>query len=481
MSRVWPKPARHAVLRANSCGIGFTKTASLGISLFLGLTRKPSVAAMRDSEIGSKAATRRRLLRAVALVLIAGLAWVVWRMSLAPSPQAQTAPRAGSPPAPQSRLQEDVQMARAYLRDALPRSGPYRYDSADDYLWVETRDCGPALDGLLEMAHAGHDPGRSAQAAVAYAALGSKTSRWETAQMLQTAQRWPQSKELAWMAASQCNAVSHCPQAGDTAQRLAALDPDNVLAWLPLLELAFHSAQQELFRLALDGAQDAQAHRAYAPAVVDSLQAALAPVQPPMAACALEFERRSLSHGVPYDADTWRATARLAMQMHLDPNNFYDWSVWCMPGEFPQADRGIRNACLAVLQRLEAGDATLNGKPRLQQILLKLTEGTAEHAAWQEKMRALAWLDAFDARHNTFAEQHDAGGNLVRASFRADPRAGNTRYALLERQARAQGAWPPPADFPMRVSRYAKPVPPGTARRMQERWRARRAQLAAAH
>ena len=37
---VWAQTLRDAVLRANSCVIGFTKTASLGISLFLGLRPK---------------------------------------------------------------------------------------------------------------------------------------------------------------------------------------------------------------------------------------------------------------------------------------------------------------------------------------------------------------------------------------------------------------------------------------------------------
>ena len=45
---------RDAVLRANSGVIGLTKTASLGISLFLDLRPQTSVAAMRDYETGSK-------------------------------------------------------------------------------------------------------------------------------------------------------------------------------------------------------------------------------------------------------------------------------------------------------------------------------------------------------------------------------------------------------------------------------------------
>ena len=52
--RFWPKPAWDAVLRANSCVIGFTKTPVLASASSLVFTRKPSVAAMRDSEIGSR-------------------------------------------------------------------------------------------------------------------------------------------------------------------------------------------------------------------------------------------------------------------------------------------------------------------------------------------------------------------------------------------------------------------------------------------
>lgn len=209
-------------------------------------------------------------------------------------------------------------MVRAYVRDALPRSGPYRYASEDDYSWVETKDCFPTLNGMLEMAQANNDPGRSPEDSMRYAALATQTSSWSAAQMQEIAQRWPQNKELAWMAAAQCNAILHCLQAAETAQRMATMNPDNVLAWLPLLQFAFFSAQSELFHVALEGADAAQNDRSYTQPVLDSMRTALTPLRPP-AACALEFERRSLGQGVHYDTDTWKAAIALTPRSIWSP------------------------------------------------------------------------------------------------------------------------------------------------------------------
>lgn len=115
------------------------------------------------------------------------------------------------------------------------------------------------------------------------------------------------------------------------------------------------------------------------------------------------------------------------------------------------------------------------GKPLLTRAMLRMTQGTPEHALWLQKARNLSWLNAFDFKQNTFGHEYDARGNLIRARFRTDPKAGNARYDLLERQARAQGVWPPPADFRVEAM-YTKPERPGMVRRIQERWRMRHGQ-----
>lgn len=79
------------------------------------------------------------------LVIVLVAAGVGFRLSRQPSSAARDAAVAESEPmpmpAPQTALEEHMQQARSYARQLLPRTGPTRYPSADDYLWIKVKDC----------------------------------------------------------------------------------------------------------------------------------------------------------------------------------------------------------------------------------------------------------------------------------------------------------------------------------------------------
>ena len=244
------------------------------------------------------------------------------------------------------------------------------------------------------------------------------------------ARQWPDDPRVAWMGLNACRKDRQCDDAA-WIRRLLAVDGDNAQAWLVAMEAAVRRHDDAGVALALRRA--AQAPR-YAPP--QGMSFALA--RPIM-----------LRAGVPPTCQ--EALSEDLLEALGSPATAEDWAdVWAQGLEMAQVGLGVsvvtecdprtrrlsaarREDCITALRRMALGRQLGTAEVATKYLILLL--GPRDSAPWREHYRRLRYLHAV-----VIAGLSPPRGFLH--DFAAEG-----EIAVWQAHARANGLWPPPADW----------------------------------
>lgn len=374
---------------------------------------------------------RNRRLRIPLLLFVLTAAGFAWWLSRQPSSAVRDAASTQQPPmkAPETALEEHLQQARSFASQWIPRPGNTRYASADDYMWVDVKDCYRDRSNMMAYAASGYDMGASDTDAFIKMLLSE-----DAASEAQALQRWPDSVGVAWTAAMTCE---DCPEALSRARHLAETDPDNMLAWLPLLEQAASRGDLALLRFGLEQAASARTVQTRDADIRQHLTPFLASLQSP-ASCALELERSGLEEDRPYTVESWRSDRLHAALYQHAPTRFTTWMDACLPGVLPELGPAVQRQCTTVLTRLAEQPGPFVHRRAILQHLLHLSLASPDNRQWRIRAREHDW--AFNASLGT---AHLVSGGQSRST----PLRELWDSRDVVQQLTRKGLWPPPAQY----------------------------------
>lgn len=196
----------------------------------------------------------------------------------------------------------------------------------------------------------------------------------------------PEHPLIAFLQAETCMLTNDCATAY---RRLAAVDPDNLFAYLGVMHTASQAGDSPALDRALRAAAAASSYDAYNMELAAELERALRRLPAPSAAVRAQMAE-SLNLREPLDEDGARLLQALGMSMAMGFPPLQALLQTCSVPSVRQMPTR-RAPCLAVLQRMAESDTTLARSIGLTR-LVALTAATTDAAPWRERLREFAWV-----------------------------------------------------------------------------------------
>lgn len=196
----------------------------------------------------------------------------------------------------------------------------------------------------------------------------------------------PEHPLIAFLQTEACMQTNDCAAAY---QRLAAVDPDNLFAYLGILHTTSQATDPSALDHALLAAAAAPTYDVYQAELVAELEHALSRLPAPSAAVRAQFAA-SMGLRDPLDENGTRLLLALGVSSSLGFPPLQALLQTC-------SEEGVRQVparrapCLAVMARMAASDTTLARSVGLTR-LVQLAVSPADAAQWRERLREFAWV-----------------------------------------------------------------------------------------